>query len=293
MRLGEVVEQDVVPIGPYRMPPAGRDRVLRRGPRGELIRLIHLGPEPAVVAAWPAGGAVRIHARGASREAAAHAVARMRFALGLDHDLSEFHAAFRRDRLIGSTIRQRPWLRPRRRPEPFEALAWASTEQLIDGRTAEEIQRRLVQRYGPRSACRRLRSVPTPAVLAGRSPVELEACGLSHRRALALVKAAREVAAGRADLREHERAWARLRRIPTIGSWTLECLAFHGQGRDDQLPAGDLAFVKLVGRLLALGRRASEHEVREFFEPYAPFQALAGTYMVAGRFGLPAARPVA
>ena len=49
----------------------------------------------------------------------------MRFALGLDHDLAEFHARFRRDPLIGPVIRRRPWLRPRRRPEPFEALAWA------------------------------------------------------------------------------------------------------------------------------------------------------------------------
>ena len=45
-------------------------------------------------------------------------------------------------------------------------------------------------------------------------------------------------------------------------------LAFQGQGRDDQLPAGDLAYVKLVGRLAGLGRRATEEEVRAFFAPY-------------------------
>ena len=55
-------------------------------------------------------------------------------------------------------------------------------------------------------------------------------------------------------------------------------LAFHGQGRDDQLPAGDLAYVKLVGGLAGLGRRATEEEVREFFAPYEPYPALAGTY---------------
>ena len=46
----------------------------------------------------------------------------MRFALGTDHDLSEFHLRFRRDPLVGPVIRAKPWLRPRRRPEPFEAL---------------------------------------------------------------------------------------------------------------------------------------------------------------------------
>ena len=68
---------------------------------------------------------------------------------------------------------------------------------------------------------------------------------------------------------------------PGVGSWTLERLAVHGQGRDDQLPAGDLAYVKLVGRLAGLGRRATEDEVREFFAPYAPFTALAGLYALA------------
>lgn len=91
------------------------------------------------------------------------------------------------------------------------------------------------------------------------------------------------MAAGRVDLTLEEPAWRRLRTIPGIGSWTVERLALTGQGRVDQLPAGDLAYVKLVGRLERLGRRATEDEVRAFFAPYAPFQALAGVHMLAGR----------
>jgi 3-methyladenine DNA glycosylase/8-oxoguanine DNA glycosylase len=88
------------------------------------------------------------------------------------------------------------------------------------------------------------------------------------------------VAAGRVDLDQHEPAWQRLLRIREIGPWTLEKLAFHGQGRDDQLPAGDLAYVKLVGRLAGLGRRATVDEVHDFFAPYAPYTALAGIYLL-------------
>jgi DNA-3-methyladenine glycosylase II len=259
------------------MPGAGRDGVLRRS--GEVLsRLMHLDGEPVVVRAWGAASAVRLRAEAGSRGGAAAGVERMRFALGVDHDLSDFHRAFRRDPLIGQAVRWRPWLRPRRRPEPFEALAWAICEQLIESRRAAAIERRLVRRFGRPSACGTLRDAPAAAFLAGRAPAEIEACGLAPKRAITMVRAAREVASGRADLAQHEPSWRRLRAIPGIGSWTLEMLAFEGQGRDDQLPAGDLKYVRLVGRLAGLGRLASEDEVRAFFAPYEEFAGLAGLY---------------
>jgi 3-methyladenine DNA glycosylase/8-oxoguanine DNA glycosylase len=288
-----VVERDVSPVGAYRMPGAGRDGIVRRSGVG-LERLVHLGDLPAVVRAWPVAGAVRLQAEAATREAALHAVDRMRFALALDHDLGPFHRRFKRDPLVGPVIRRRPWLRPHRVAEPFEALLWAITEQLIDTERAWGIQRRIVWRYGRLSACGRLRSAPAARRMAGRAPAELEACDLSARRAHAMIRAAREVSAGRVDLGEHEPAWARLRRISHIGAWTLEKLAVHGQGRDDQLPAGDLAYLKLVGQLGRLGRRASEEEVRGFFAPYAPYGALAGLYALgAPAAAAPAPRPLA
>ena len=215
---------------------------------------------------------MRLRAEGATDEVANGAVERMRFALGTDHDLGPFHRAFARDPLLGPVLRRRPWLRPRRRPQPFEALAWAICEQLIDGARASAIERRLVSRHGAFSPCGAYRDVPSAEAVSRLSPAEVEACGLSPMRAITMVRAAREVASGRADLTEHEPAWRRLRSISGIGSWTLESLAFYGQGRDDQLPAGDLAYIKLVGRLARLGRRATEEEVREFFAPYAPLR---------------------
>jgi len=274
-----VLERDLRPRGPYRLPPAGRDGIVRRRD-GALARVLHWGADPVVVHAWPRPGAVRVRSVGSSHEAAQHGLDRMRFALCLDHDLAPFHARFRRDRLIGPIIRRFPWVRPRRRAEPFEALAWAITEQLIDTERAQAIQRRLVWRYGRESPCRGFRDAPSPSRLAGRAPAELQSCDLSAGRSLALVTAAREVASGRVDLAEEESSWRRLRTIRGIGPWTLECLALHGQGRDDQLPAGDLAYLKLVGRLTGLHRRATEDEVRRYFAPYAPFAALAGLYLL-------------
>ena len=277
-----VVESDVLPVGRYRMPHPGRDGVLLR--RGAVLeRLLHVAGEPVVTRAWPAGNRLRLRAEARSRDGALGAIERMRFALGTDHDLTEFHRRFRRDPLLGPVIRAKPWLRPRRRPEPFEALVWAICEQLIESGRAAAIQRRLVWRHGRPSTCGTLHAPPSPEHLAGRSPAELEACGLAGKRALATIRAAREVASGRVDLAAHEPSWRRLLTIPNIGAWTVESLAFHGQGRDDQLPAGDLAYVKLVGRLARLGRRATVDEVRDFYAPYEEHAALAGIYSLHAR----------
>ena len=278
----------MAPRWPLRLPGGGADGVLRaRG--GVLERLLHVEGQPVVVrAAQPGAHSVLIGAWGPSRGACERALERMRFALGVDDDLSEFHARFRADALIGRLVRRLPWLRPRRRPEPFEALAWAICEQLIEYTRAVGIERRIVRRLGPAlagegTAGPPLRDVPSAAVLAGTAPALLESFDLSAGRALALRRAAREVACGRVDLHspDHERAWRRLRALPGIGSWTVECLALHGQGRFDAVPAGDLALRKLVARLRSGGdprARVDEEEVREFFAPYAPWGGLAAVY---------------
>ncbi len=147
-------------MGHYRLPGAGRDGVLRRRGRA-LVRAIHHGDECAVVAAWATGGSVRLRASGPSRDAAGYALERMRFALNLDHDLAPFHDRFKSDRLLGPILRRRPWLRPSRIADPFQALAWAITEQLIEVERALAIQRRLTWRFGRRSACGTLVDSPS------------------------------------------------------------------------------------------------------------------------------------
>jgi 3-methyladenine DNA glycosylase/8-oxoguanine DNA glycosylase len=282
------VRREIRPVWLFRLPGAGgMDGVARRR-GGVLERLVHVDGVPAAVrAAQPAADRVVIGARSVRADVAEEAVARMRFALGVDDDLRPFYERFRDDPLIGASVRARPHLRLTRRPEPFEALAWAVCEQLIEYERAAAIERRIVYRLGRRGfgwdGVTVLRDVPTAETIAGLAPALLQSFDLSAGRALALVKAARMVASGRVDLHadDHERGWARLRTIPGIGSWTIEVLALHGQGRHDQLPAGDLAYIKLVGRLLAGGdpyARATEDEVRAFFAPYDGWAGLAGAH---------------
>lgn len=213
----------------------------------------------------------------AGEEELEQAADRMRFALSVDDDLSDFYRRFRQDRLLGRIIHLKPFLRPVRVTKPWDALAWAIAGQLIEGRRAALIARRIVRRWGS-AGPDGLADTPTVQAIADRAPAELEACDLSSRRAVAMRTAAREVTAGRIDL-ESEVGDRRLLAIPQIGPWTVQCLGLLGRGDHDSLPAGDLDYLKLVGRLKGLGRRAEVAEVEEFFEPYRPYRGLAGEWL--------------
>jgi 3-methyladenine DNA glycosylase/8-oxoguanine DNA glycosylase len=260
----------------------GRDGLGRlRG--GVLTRLLYLGEEPVIVrTAQPSPERVLFEARAQDPDAANWGIERMRWALGVDQDLRGFHERFRFDPLIGAAVRAHPTLRVTCRPDPFEALTWAVCEQLIEYERAAKIERRLAAALGRRCPRTGLRDAPTAAVIARQTPPRLEALGLSAARAVTLVKAAREVTAGRVDLSgpDHEHGWRRLLAIPGIGRWTVQMLGLTGQGRLDQLPAGDLKFLKLVGGLRTGSprARATEDEVAEVFAPYAPWAGLAGAY---------------
>jgi 3-methyladenine DNA glycosylase/8-oxoguanine DNA glycosylase len=282
---------------------------------GVVERFLHVGQSPVRVRAWHArDGYVHLRAESLDPSLVEYVVVpegmdpepppagepelevaleRMRFVFALQDDMGEFFAAFKQDPLLGPTIHHKPWVRPRRRPWPWEALAWAITAQLIQASRAAEIQRRIVRRWGPSSASATrsdvrgahrhapLRDVPSATVIAGRAPAELESMDLSAGRAVAMVRCAREVARGRAVLADPA-SDRRLLAIPEIGPWTLQCLGLHGRGDPDSLPAGDLAYVKLVGHLTGLGRQATVEEVEQYFAPYAPFRGLAGTFALVG-----------
>lgn len=270
-----------------------------RAERGVLNRLLHVEGCPVLVRAWepgedrvalraealdpteirPPGPAASGPERSAGPAELELAIERMRFALGVDDDLSEFYGRFRRDPLLGPLLRRRPHLRPRRRPWAWEALAWAVVKQLIESGRAARIQRRMVGRWGLRLGAERggLHDVPTPGLIAGRAPAELESMGLALKRAIALRRIAADIATGRCDPATPD-ADRRLLSVREIGPWTVQCLGLYGRGDPDSLPAGDLIYLKLVGRLARLGRRATVEEVEDFFAPYAPFRGLAATW---------------
>lgn len=302
-----VAEAEVRPPSPFRLPRrSSTDRTLRvHG--GVATRLLHVDGSPVLVRAWqPARDRVRFRAEAVEPEVVARppiaippcpgparreqlelAIERMRCALWVDVDLADFQRRFRRDPLVGPLIRRLPGFRPKGRPWPWEALSAAVVGQLIEASRAATIERRIAGRWGARLGEGReaLRDVPGPAAIAGRAPAELEQMDLAGKRAVALRRLAREVAAERCRL-EDPGADARLLALPQVGPWTVQCLGLFGRNEPDSLPAGDLAYIKLVGRLRGEGRRATISEVEEFYAPYEPYRGLVGTLTLAGLYRL-------
>jgi 3-methyladenine DNA glycosylase/8-oxoguanine DNA glycosylase len=274
------VRVEVRPPWPFRLGGGSMDGLQRR--RGAALqRLLRIDGEPVLVGmVQPAPERVVYAARGPSEDAARTAIARMRFATGVDDDLRPFYDRFRDDPVIGRSLRASYALRVRRQPQPWETLLGAITEQLIELERAMVIQKRLIGAFGYRCPATGLRDAPAPAVIAAQAPARLTSFDLAPKRAIAMRRCAHEVARGRVDLHDHD--VRRLLAIRDIGPWTVEMLGLHGQGRMDVVPAGDLGFIKIVGRLLTGNprARAEEADVRTFFERYGEWKGLAGVHLM-------------
>ena len=108
--------------------------------------------------------------------------------LALDDDLAPFHRAHRRDPVLGRIIKARPKLRVLRKPAPFEALAWAVIEQLIDTQRAGNIAWEFTRRHGTRHESGAWAAPPREAF---QNQAALEACGLAPTQARTLARVAR------------------------------------------------------------------------------------------------------
>ena len=232
------VRVEVTPPWPFRIGRGSGDGILRR--RGAtLLRLLHVGDEPVLVAVAqtapqrvlfaarcgvPAGRRRRRSSACASPPASTTTCA-------------PFYDRFAGDPVIGKAVRSRPHVRIHRRAG---ALGGA---RVGDHRAADRARARARDPAPARRAAR----PPLPALRAARharrrrgSPrwrrPSSKSLDLAARRALALRRAAREVAAGRVDLADREQAWPRLAAIPDVGPWTLEMLSLYGQGRYDLRP---------------------------------------------------------
>jgi DNA-3-methyladenine glycosylase II len=120
---------------------------------------------------------------------------------------------------------------------------------------------------------------PDLNLLLAASDVELRAAGMSRQKSGYIRSLAELVISGELDLdnlpEDDEEAIARLTKIKGIGRWSAEIYLLFAEGRADVFPAGDLAVMVELGRLMGLPDKPSEKLLRELSERWRPYRGAA------------------
>jgi len=122
-------------------------------------------------------------------------------------------------------------------------------------------------------------SPPDLSRLLNATDEEMRAAGMSRQKAGYIRSLAGLVLSGELDLgtlpEDDEEAIALLTKIKGIGRWSAEIYLLFAEGRADVFPAGDLAVLVEIGRLLGLPEKPSEKQLRELAEPWRPYRGAA------------------
>jgi DNA-3-methyladenine glycosylase II len=221
-------------------------------------------------------------------EEEALAVGHMRWLLGLDADMSGFHALLEADPVLSAAVGGLRGLRPARAASLFEALVQAVVGQQISAAVARVIREALVRELGAAASADGLRmhAFPEPAAVLAAGVDGLRALKLSARKADYLMDMAQrtldgELAPERFAGLDDEEAVAALTAVRGVGRWTAAWVLAGALGRPDLLPAGDLALQRTVGALYGNGERLSEAALEAFAERWRPYRGYATVYLFA------------
>ena len=122
----------------------------------------------------------------------------------------------------------------------------------------------------------------TPACLLKRDFDTLRACGLSRQKQGYARSLCELVAADELDLinlpEDDEEAITELTRIKGVGRWSAEVYLLFAEGRPDIWPAGDLAVMAGIGKILGLEERPDEKATRALAEPWRPHRGATAIF---------------
>lgn len=201
-----------------------------------------------------------------------------------DLDLGSFYRIASRHPILGPITESLQGLKPLPPPSLFEMAVIAITEQQLSMAAAFQIRSRLVERFG--APVGDLHIFPTPECVAHLPLRDLQACGLSRRKAEYLKGFAARIINGALDLealsqKTDAEAAAVLVEERGFGDWSGQYFLGRGLSRADCLPSADVGLRRAVGKCLARGQRLSPGGLERVLAPFRPFRGLAAFYLAA------------
>ena len=171
---------------------------------------------------------------------------------------------------IAHALQRAGYPEPRIRATGYATLLRTIVGQQVSVAAAASVWTKLEALLGP--------DIPLEKLLAADFEA-LRACGFSRQKQGYARSLCELVVSGELDLdalpADDEEAITELTRIKGIGRWSAEIYLLFAEGRQDVFPAGDLAVLVEIGRLLGLPEKPSEKQLRELAEAWRPYRGAA------------------
>ncbi len=166
---------------------------------------------------------------------------------------------------FGRALAAADYPEPRIRPTGYKTLLRTIVGQQVSVASADSVWRKLEAELGEEMA---------PGTLLASDFDSLRACGLSRQKQGYARSLCELVINGDLPLdnlpEDDEAAIAKLIRIKGIGRWSAEIYLLFAEGRPDIWPAGDLAVMAGLHKILDLPERPSEKQARAMSEAWRP-----------------------
>ena len=178
-----------------------------------------------------------------------------------------------RDRQLGVAIDRIGLIQREIISDLFTALVSNVISQLISKKAAKTVWNRLSELLG----------TVTPESITSTKVDEIQACGMSFRKAECIKGIAEAAVTGKVDFNElhmltDEEIIKKLSSLSGVGVWTAEMILIFTLNRPDVVSYHDLAIRKGMMRLYSL-EKLSKKEFDEYRARYSPFGSVASLYL--------------
>ena len=181
----------------------------------------------------------------------------------------------RKDKKLGAAIDRIGMIKREVTPDPFTALVSSIVSQQISSKAADTVWNSLELLLG----------IITPVRIAQAEILEIQACGMSARKAGYIKGAAEAALSGQVDFTalhtlSDEEIIKKLSSLRGVGVWTAEMLLIFSLCRPDVVSFKDLAICRGMMNLYGI-KELSREKFERYRKRYSPYGSVASLYLWA------------